>query len=203
MVSFFELAANFLDAKLLASLSRAWLVLLTATMAVVMLIVAAQLKSFDAGAWDGNFIVGLPRVMLSYLIGCLLYLSCGDRARHGLPMIAAPALLLVALIVGWWIDGGWLFDFLFVIFVCPAVLMAGLKKPGLAHWSERLAGDLSFPLYAVHVTILVLVARADLPWIAGVPIAILCAAITLFLTRLTWRGSGHKREANLQSRARA
>lgn len=190
---FFELVANFFHARVLARMSQIALAALAASMVLVMVFAVLKLESFGAGTWDvgswqGNFVAGLPRVMLSYVIGSLLYLRFGDRARAGVPPWFAPVLLPVAMIAGWAIGGGWGFDMLFVLLVCPAVLMAGLASFGWAGPIERVAGDLSFPLYAVHVPILLLAAEAGLPWFAGLPLAVVGAALTLRLTRPVSQG---------------
>lgn len=185
----FELVANFFHAKVLAGMSRKWMIALLIAMAVVMITVAAQMNSFEVGAWGGNFIAGFPRVMLSYIMGCLLYLSFGDPARFGVPAFAAPALLTTALITGSHIGGGWRFDAIFVILVCPVVLIAGLGQSASAYRLQRLIGDLSFPLYAVHVPILFMLSRVGFPWYFGPPMAIFGAAITLRLTQAKWRKS--------------
>lgn len=195
----FELVANFVHAKALVRMSRLELLFLALTMGFVMVLVAAKLNSFDVGAWKWNFIAGFPRVMLSYVIGCLLYFGWGDRARLALPAWFATALFLAALFAGGLMEGGWLFDLLFVILVCPAVLIGGLEGVRSARRLERVFGDLSFPLYAVHMPVLWLVAKANLPWLTGPPIAIFAAAVTLRLTQQVWRPSLREPKGTLAS----
>ena len=198
----FELAANFLHGKVLARLSQIELLVLALTMAAIMVVAVLKLEAFGAGSWDvgswkGNFAAGLPRVMLSYVIGSLLYLRFGDQARPGIPAWVAPLGLLAALIGRGLMDGGWMLDMAFVLLVCPAVLMAGLASLDRAGRLERLAGDLSFPLYAVHMPILVLAAKVGLPWFVGPPAALLVAAATLGLTSYVSRLVARAREGGL------
>ena len=192
---FFELVANFVHAKLLARLVPVGLLFIALVMAAVMTMAAMKLASSGAGSWDvgswhGNFVAGLPRVMLSYTIGCLLYLKFGDRAFRAVPAWVAPVLLPTAIIAGGHFEG-WQFDIGFVLVVCPIVLVAGLSSYRWAAGLERVAGDISFPLYAVHMPILLLAAQAGLPWFCGPPLTVAGAALTLKLTgrlsRATWR----------------
>lgn len=204
----FELVANFFHAKALVRISQTALLLLALAMAIVMVMAVVKLESFGAGSWDvgswkGNFAAGLPRVILSYVIGCLLYLRFGDQAQLGLPPWVPPVLLPAALVAGWQIDGGWRFDLIFVLLVCPAVLMAGLASSGSIRWLQRMAGDLSFPLYAVHLPILFLVAQAGLPWFAGPPVALLAAVITLRLTQRRSRPVSQASESTLPAHSQA
>lgn len=184
---FFELVANFVHARLLARLSSQLLLAICVLMAAVMTLVAVNLTANGAPSWDvgsltGNFVAGVPRVMLSYTIGSLLYLRLGDRPRSGIPAWLAPIFLLAVLFAGR-DASGWQFDLVFVVVVCPLVLIAGLSSYAWAGPLERVSGDLSFPLYAVHMPVLALTASAKLPWFLGPPLAIAVAALTLWLTR--------------------
>lgn len=184
---FFELLANLFHVRVLARMSQVALGAVAVAMALIMVLTVLKLESFGAGTWDvgswqGNFVGGLPRVMLSYTIGSLLYLRFGSRPHARVAAWVAPVLLPTAIVAGGQIDG-WVFDFAFVLFVCPTVVMAGLSRFPQAGPVERVSGDLSFPLYAVHVPILLLASQADLPWFAGLALAILGAALTLRLTR--------------------
>lgn len=204
----FELVANLLHAKVLARLSRVELLMLSLAMALIMVIAVMRLASFGAGSWDvgawqGNFAAGLPRVMLAYVIGSMLYRKFGDQAPPRLPAWIAPVLLPGALLVRELAGSSWIFDLLFVVLVCPAVLVAGLASFSWAGRLERIAGDLSFPLYAVHMPVLMLVAKAGLPWFVGPPMAILVAALTLGITKQASRLSAHKREARLPVHSQA
>lgn len=203
---FFELVANFVHARVLARMRQVELVVLASAMTLVMIFAVVKLESFgaaswDTGSWQGNFVAGLPRVMLSYVFGSLLYLKFGDRARFGIPPWAAPVLLPAAMILGWRVEAGWHFDLIFVLVVCPAVLMAGLASFRWANRIEQVAGDLSFPLYAVHVPILLLAAQARLPWWAGLALAILGAVVTLRLTRPRLPRQANTRGARVPSRS--
>ncbi len=191
---FFELVANAFHARVLARMSHVALGAVAAAMGAIMVIAVLKLQSFGAGTWDvgswqGNFVAGLPRVMLSYVIGSLLCLKFGDRGLAGTPPWLAPVLLPFAMIAGWQVEGGWGFDFLFVLLACPVILMAGLTRMPQARAIERWAGDLSFPLYAVHVPILLLASQGGLPWYAGIILAIAGAAAALRLTRAPFKAA--------------
>ncbi|RYD47319.1 MAG: acyltransferase [Sphingomonadales bacterium] len=184
----FELVANLVHASALARMSRVALAGLAAAMAAVMFICVVTLAPYgpapwDAGSWQGNFAAGLPRVMLSYVIGMLLYLTFGEAPRRALRAWQAPVLLMSALMFGSWLDAGWPFDAAFVIVVCPVVVLGGLSRSGPPLWLERISGDLSFPLYAAHVPVFILTLQAGLPWFAAPPLAIATAAAVLQFTQ--------------------
>lgn len=184
---FFELIANAVHAAGLSKLRLAGLSWLALAMAGSMLMAATRLEAFGAGSWDvgswqGNFVAGLARVMLSYTMGTIIYLTRGSRASSGVPSWAAPVLLVGAIIVGSSFGSTWHFDLVFVVFVCPAVIVTGLAAPALGERAARVAGDLSFPLYAVHVPVLLIVKNAGLPWYVAPPLAILAAVATLGIT---------------------
>ena len=107
-------------------------------------------------------------------------------------------LLVGGLAAGNNFDASWRFDAVFVVLFCPLILLAGLTSaPRLARIGS-VAGELSFPLYAVHVPVLTIVKQVGLPWFAGPPIAILAAAATLALTGryvATLLGPSRRRQA--------
>jgi peptidoglycan/LPS O-acetylase OafA/YrhL len=70
------------------------------------------------------------------------------------PLLALPAMPVI-LAGGWWlsIDQSWPFDFLFTVIACPLMIAGGMR---LIRWHRAagLAGQLSFPLFAVQMPIL-------------------------------------------------
>ena len=184
---FFELVANIFHAAALNRMGKGALLAVACVMGGIMIAAAIRLSSFGAGSWDvgawqGNFVAGLPRVMLSYTIGTLLFLSVGTKPLRAVPAWLAPVLLVGGLAIGSIFGASWQFDVVFVVLICPLILLAGLTSaPRLARIGS-LAGALSFPLYAVHVPVLAMAKQAGLPWFAGPPLAILVAIVTLALT---------------------
>lgn len=181
---FFELTANICHAAGLARVRRAVLAGLVVTMAAVMTVVAVQLDQpgygggWDVGSLGGNFVAGFPRVILSYCIGMLLFLSWGDRPHVRVPTWAAPIALPGVLLLGGMVEGGWPFDAAFVLVACPAILLMGLASAAPATRFARWLGDLSFPLYALHIPVFLLLPFMGLPWFAGPPLAIAIANLT-------------------------
>lgn len=191
----FELVANFIHARGLARLSQAALLALALAMAALMVACVVKLETLGAGTWDtgswqGNFAAGLPRVLLSYVIGSLLFLRFGDRPRWNVSGVVAPILLAGGLFLSGWLEGSWVVDAVFVIVLCPLIVLMGMTQIERGRWIGRVAGDLSFPLYAVHVPVFILVAQAGLPWIAAPAAAIAAAAAVLQVTRSQSRAKG-------------
>lgn len=184
---FFELVANIFHVAALNRIGKGALLAVACVMGGIMITAAIRLSSFGAGSWDvgswqGNFVAGLPRVMLSYTIGSLLFLSVGTKPLRAVPAWLAPVLLVGGLAIGSIFAASWQFDVVFVVLICPLILLAGLTSaPRLARIGS-LAGALSFPLYADHVPLLAMAKQAGLPWFAGPPLAILVAIVTLALT---------------------
>jgi peptidoglycan/LPS O-acetylase OafA/YrhL len=152
---FYELVANTLHVFVLRHLSIRQICIGIAMLAPVMVWVGLSRGSFDVGALTGTFLLGLPRILFAYLIGIAL-----GRWWRGMPpppvppMIAIPA--MPAILAGsWWlgIDQTWMFDFAFTVIACPLMIAGGMRLTRF-HRAAGLAGQLSFPLFAVQMPIL-------------------------------------------------
>lgn len=190
---FFELIANAIHALLLFRLRERSLVVIACAMGLIMILIAAGATSLRMGSWDvgaiqGTFAGGLPRVMLSYVIGSLLFLTRGEAAMARIPWWLAPVALPLAIGAGALFSTGWQFDALFVVLICPALMIAGLSSSPAFSRVSWWSGELSFPLYAVHVPVVLLAFQAGLPWYAVPPLAVGAAFVVLALTRRwPWR----------------
>jgi peptidoglycan/LPS O-acetylase OafA/YrhL len=132
--------------------SQRWLIV------AAILVGAGCVAAFGFGGdTEQNFLLGFPRVGLSFAVGLALY-----HLRHRYdPTTAANALLFtvagamtLALFYypfapSIWVELGW------VVAVAPALVMAGTRlalPPGVAKASLWL-GSLSYPIYALHYPI--------------------------------------------------
>lgn len=170
---FYELVVNALHVFVLWRLGMRGLWLAILALLPVMIWIGLSHGAFDVGARPETLLLGLPRIVFAYMIGMAL-----QRWWRDAPPLAVPPLLAFAamplLCIGAWYLGvtGWAFDLAFVVLACPLMIAGGLRYSGdnlLARWS----GQLSFPLFAVHMPLLQAGARIfHLSWQAGGVLAI-------------------------------
>ena len=166
---FFEIVANMIHAAWLHRISVTKLLAVVAVSALVLLPLM-EVRGLDVGT-----LLGLPRVLLSYCLGVALWRW--NRDRVWLPASAAlPAVLFYVLALALW--PAWLSgagEIAFVLIVHPLLVLAVLAmgESGTA----RLLGGLSFPLYALHYPLLLLLVGAGLGWSGALVAAIGAAAL--------------------------
>lgn len=144
---FFELVCNFLHACRIR---------IELMLGVSLLAMAAWL--LEGGYWivgihNYDFLLGIPRMLIGYCIGVLLYRRWRDVPPVQVPIWAGViglAGLLVPLPFPAWLSA------LYVIAICPVILAAGLGSR--LPLGKRL-GNISFPLYAWHSPIVEALAR--------------------------------------------
>jgi peptidoglycan/LPS O-acetylase OafA/YrhL len=140
----FELMLNALHGFLLYRLPTRWLLTLCALLIPVMFRCIAQFDGIEVGFAGDNFWWGIPRALLPYAIGIVLFRLGPTRV----PGWLAAGVLLIALVFG----QGPLFDLAFVLFICPLVVVSGVNFR--AGKIGDILGKMSFPLYALHRPIL-------------------------------------------------
>ena len=139
---FFELWANWVHAALLWRLKTVHLVCVAA--ACLALVTIYGRGSFLMGNVTPTFVGGFPRVLFAYCIGIVIW---RERGQLRLPPVAACLMLPASLIILRYVA----LDVLFVLLVCPTIVMIGVTQ-GAGAWG-RMLGAISFPLYAVHYPI--------------------------------------------------
>lgn len=170
----FELGANIMFAAF--ALRCGWKAI-AAVLAVsgAMLLWAAlgPLGSLSHGAYWETTWLGIPRTLFSFTIGVAL---CRAHARWGLRRVAAAGWLLPLALLGllsaateaapWW-------ELLCVAALFPALVWLGARWEAPKARLFTALGDLSYPLYCIHLPLLLAAGRWDL----NVPLA--CAALVL------------------------
>ena len=183
---FFEIAVNLLWASVLhrQRSSRLWLVIGASAAAVV------------AGGWwlggvSGGFnrstaMVGAARCLFSFTAGTVLFRS-GLAARpwgSSIPLIPLTATLIAPMVLPVADGSPWRLpiDIFAVLLLFPAVLLVAARtqpSPALARVSA-VAGDMSYPLYAIHSPLLaLLLGGGQLPGLAGQMPRIVAVLVTL------------------------
>jgi peptidoglycan/LPS O-acetylase OafA/YrhL len=186
----FELLANALHVFVLWRLATRHLTILALVLLVLTLGVALDFGSLDVGARPSTVAYAVPRVLLAYTIGMLLWRYRGASLALPLPgwlaLIAMPAAILAS-----WLSGyrHWSFDLAFVVLLCPMVIATALNLPRVTA-PGRFSGEISFPLFASHVPVL------EAARLAGYgPLVALPAALAVALAILWWT----KRPARLRT----
>jgi peptidoglycan/LPS O-acetylase OafA/YrhL len=184
---FFELVANVLHALLLRRMPTRALLLVAALMAVILVIPASQLTLGLIGSTRPTFLFGVPRVLMSYTIGIVLWRLWRDRPSIAVPptlaLLGMPVFFSVVALTG---CKAWFLDFLFILILCPLMIAGGLRWTGPVKWASA-SGALSFPLYAFHAPILASAALLglDIGW--GVALSLASAWLFSNLSKRPWR----------------
>lgn len=150
---FFELFANAVHGYLAHRVRTRILGALVAVLAVVCALIAQHFNSLAVGAV--TFSGGFPRVLLSYLIGVILWRTWRDNPPIQVPAIVTISLMPIAFLALSFARY-WPLDLAFVLVCCPILIAGGLRL-NAGRLGEAL-GAMSFPLYAVHFPILGLLA---------------------------------------------
>lgn len=165
---FAELVANFVHIALLRHLRVKSLFAISITAAVV---VATRCSGLNSTDW-----LGIPRILIAYPLGIAIFRLFGTRqslpASLGLGLVAFPLIADLANL-GFWAD------FAFALLIGPVALLAGLA--GSSNALLRYFGDISFPLYAVHLPIFYIVRGLPFGPALGVIGAIALATLISYL----------------------
>lgn len=150
---FFELFANAAHGLLLQRLkTRSILMLLVPLIAI--LAYFASRYTMELGSTPATFLGGVPRVLVSYSIGVVLWRRWRDMPTFKVSSTFTYFAMPIAFLVGAFVDGqSWQADLMFVLLMCPMLIAGGLKL-AMIPAPLRYLGVLSFPLYAVHVPVL-------------------------------------------------
>ncbi|MDI1296497.1 MAG: acyltransferase [bacterium] len=169
-----ELIANALHALVLRRLPTAGLLIIAALM-TPLLAIAARRYSFDVGARSIAFLPALARVLLSYVIGIILWRWWRDKPE--IRVAPALALLTMPIFFGattWFAIDNWQSGLLFILIACPLMLAGGLRWTGESRWMTQ-GGAMSFPLYAFHTPVCMTVILAGLPLWWGAALSVTAA----------------------------
>ncbi|HEV2599853.1 acyltransferase [Sphingopyxis sp.] len=175
----FELAANLVHVLVLQRL-RTRTLFAVAAIAGVIFVLGGRTDGLDVGSRPDNFLFGLPRVLLSYTIGIILWRSWRDEpaiaCSPGFAFLAMPLFFGASMLMA---DVSWVANLLFITVACPMIVAGGLRFPASSRWSPMLtvAGALSFPLYAVHVPAMMLVKNLGGHWTLSLAAALVTAAL--------------------------
>jgi len=182
-----ELVANLLYAALLFRASRTVLALAATVLAAKLALALGHAGSANVGAEWSGLGFGLLRAATGFLIGVVLARFAGRQRRSALGDCLLPALALLAMAGRAGTPGR---DGLAIFVLFPALVWAG------AHWRPRLPhlhdvlGRLSYPLYCLHIPLLVLAGTAmsalALPQPAGMALALPMIVVTALLVDRWW-----------------
>lgn len=150
----FELAANAMHGLFLRRFHTTGLIIFAALALGGLTLLARANGNLDIGSLHDQVLGGLLRVSFTYTLGILLWRTWGERALPGWLALAALVILPLCLAVPYGdLPTAWQFDLLFVALAAPVLLISGLALNRCAKLAT-LAGELSFPLYAVHFPVL-------------------------------------------------
>ena len=179
-----ELLANFVHGVILAKLS-------TKALAAVLIAMLLALAAFVlmAGDWpkpmpEEHLVAGIGRTFVAYIAGILL---CRINARS---LAVSPFALCLALPLT--IFAGSVLPIavhglLFVLVVCPALIVAGASVRLTASqqaWASA-AGQISYPLYAVHSPLLLISTAFLFAWQSLLLSLVLVVGSMMVLARRT------------------
>jgi peptidoglycan/LPS O-acetylase OafA/YrhL len=145
----FELVANAAYALFYRWMTALGLVVIAGAGLAGIAAILALHGSLDVGAHWPDFPQGLARVTFSFAVGALLWRLRTKVSLPRIPVLPLLVILVAALCVPF--KSG-LYDLVFVVAISPLVVFLGSycdSFPG----AKRL-GDISYPLYAIHFSLL-------------------------------------------------
>jgi peptidoglycan/LPS O-acetylase OafA/YrhL len=179
---FFELIANLLHVIVLHKLSTRSL-FFVALVALPLFVIPGMAFGLDVGARTANFLIGLPRVMLSYTVGIILWRSWRDSPPIEVPRSFAFLVMPVFFIVTATFDNltstTWIANLFFILVFCPLMIAGGLRFDEKSRGAgiAAVAGAFSFPLYAVHIPVIAAASYFGGGWKVSAVAALLVSAL--------------------------
>jgi peptidoglycan/LPS O-acetylase OafA/YrhL len=193
---FFELVVNLFHRLTVSWLGTRALVAIIALAFVLLGVAGWRLRGLANGFSPETFWGGFPRVFFSYFMGVLIYRT-SLRWRSFVPSLPLPLLLLgfLAVVVGEALLGGrvpasayWLGAVMLAVPTGLMLLAQAHVPVAMTRIAEAL-GDLSYPLYAIHMPLLLLIAPSILPLSPGIragaaiPVAVVIVSVAWLLDR--------------------
>ena len=151
---FWEYVANVVFGIVLYRIRRSLLAVLTIAAAVLLCWVGHRAGELSGGWSSRNFWDGGARVAFSFMAGLLVY-RMGWRLRTRLGFGALSVLLVLALAMPY-ARGGWIREAAVIILYFPLLIAlgAGATVSPRVERLCRLSGDLSYPLYMTHYSVI-------------------------------------------------
>lgn len=151
---FWEYAANLVFGIALYRIKRGLLVVLTIAAAVLLCWVGYRAQNLSGGWSARNFWDGGVRVAFSFMAGLLVY-RMGWRLRTRLGFGGLSILLALALVMPYAKDG-WIREAAVIIFYFPLLIALGAGATVSPRMEQlcRFSGDLSYPLYMTHYSVI-------------------------------------------------
>lgn len=201
----FELAVNFAYVLLVRRLTLPVLAAIVAVSAALVAYLPFG-PGLDSGSELVDFIWGFPRTAFGFFGGVLLFRL---RAAGRLPSTGAPAwALALAITVIFFVPNSrpWTPAFqLFCVFLAfPAVLVLGANAAVSPGWdaASRLSGGLSYPIYALHYPLLIIVGGLVSKYIHAPWLGVLGYPLVIALCWAAWRFYDEPARAWLTARTR-
>lgn len=151
---FWEYVANIFYAFVLSRIARRWLIFFLVVAACSLSVVAYSTGNL-LGGWAGsNFWDGGARVFYSFMAGVIIFrYNLIIQNKIGFPVLSV--LLLLAFLMPW-TDWNWITELLVVVVYFPLLvsLGAGSTLPKSLEKLCRFSGDISYPLYMTHYSVI-------------------------------------------------
>lgn len=180
-----EFLVNLLFAAVLVRLGWRWIAALAALASAALIwVVAAEPLTMTKGVGElGAFwpfvLGGALRALFGFLVGLLLFALWQQRSsprRIHWGTLVIPVVLLAILLVDpeqrrWW-------DLAAIVVLLPALTWAAIRWEAPFPRIARALGDLSYPLYCIHVPVIFVTNKADGPKLL-VALALIPAALLI------------------------
>lgn len=166
-----ELTANLIHGAILWRLPTRVLAMAGLAMATLLCWIAASYGTLAVGAEPATVLAGIVRALVPYGIGIVLWRLWRDRPGFKInPALAFAAMPVLLLLLPVLFSLNWAYDVAFSLFACPLLIAGGLAYQG-SNRIVRWIGQISFPLYAINLPILLWSRGLGL----GAPIGVACA----------------------------
>lgn len=160
---FFEFAVNIAYALLLPLLNRRTLISLVVVSALLLLVAAIRFNSIDVGWSTSNILFGVPRALLSFCLGVLIWrLDLPRLIAHPFrPVVLFAGLAFACLVMNvpreWLGALSGLYDVAVVSLLFPALMLVAVRTE-LASTSRSIAsflGGISYSVYLLQTPLLI------------------------------------------------
>jgi peptidoglycan/LPS O-acetylase OafA/YrhL len=170
-----ELFVNVLHAAAIRRLTTSALLLVLAVSGLAMVVVCASHRGLDVGGYRQDLWLGVLRALFSFTVGVLCF-----RLRACAPAPACPAGVLAVVLVATFMAPLSAFDRVYdlacVFIIYPLVILLGMAAVGRPGAILTFGGRVSYPLYAIHIPIVVFLCGVDTVYFPHARLAVLIAA---------------------------